>query len=210
MVAVTTRMVVTAPTPMEGNDPRMRPTGGEEPSSDPSVRARRILRATEREAEAVRREITVRRGAARDAALRDTADASDAARQADRLEVLGAEAGELAVAALGQVRDLCAAVDAVVHALREAEPDPAVPEPEPLAPTSLPASAPRVDSGSPDPPDPPVAPRFVAIEMAVGGASRADVDRHLRARFDLTDTGPVLDGVFGPDTGGSARLGGGR
>jgi hypothetical protein len=39
--------------------------------------------------------------------------------------------------------------------------------------------------------------RLVAIDMADAGATRAEVERHLRASFSLGDTGALLDDVFG-------------
>jgi hypothetical protein len=48
--------------------------------------------------------------------------------------------------------------------------------------------------------------RLVAIEMAVGGAPRADVDEHLRSRFGVEDTAPLLDDVFGAESHAASRL----
>jgi hypothetical protein len=39
--------------------------------------------------------------------------------------------------------------------------------------------------------------RLVAVEMALAGSSREDVDRHLRSAYNVTDTGDLLDDVFG-------------
>jgi hypothetical protein len=39
--------------------------------------------------------------------------------------------------------------------------------------------------------------------MALAGHSRADVGRHLRDDFGITEPGPVLDAVFGTSPGGS-------
>jgi hypothetical protein len=39
--------------------------------------------------------------------------------------------------------------------------------------------------------------RLVAIEMAVAGRSRGDVERHLRVAYGGPDTPAVLDDVFG-------------
>jgi hypothetical protein len=39
--------------------------------------------------------------------------------------------------------------------------------------------------------------RLVAVEMALAGSSRDDVDRHLRSAFNVADTGDLLDDVFG-------------
>jgi hypothetical protein len=52
--------------------------------------------------------------------------------------------------------------------------------------------APREDTG---------AARLVAIEMAVAGRTRAEVERHLRDSFRITDTAELLNDVFGGETG---------
>jgi hypothetical protein len=41
--------------------------------------------------------------------------------------------------------------------------------------------------------------RLVAIEMAVAGRTRAEVDRHLRDSFRIEDTADLLDDVFGAE-----------
>jgi hypothetical protein len=48
--------------------------------------------------------------------------------------------------------------------------------------------------------------RLVAIEMAVGGASRGEVERHLERQFGEPPQASLLDGVFGPDRDGTTRL----
>jgi hypothetical protein len=50
------------------------------------------------------------------------------------------------------------------------------------------------------------APRLLAIELAVAGATRADVDAELRRRFGVVSTGPLLDEVFGVGSAPGARL----
>lgn len=55
------------------------------------------------------------------------------------------------------------------------------PEPEPAATAEPPSDAARL----------------VAVEMALAGSSRDDVDRHLRSAYDVADTGDLLDDVFG-------------
>jgi hypothetical protein len=60
------------------------------------------------------------------------------------------------------------------------------------APGGESAGAPREDTG---------AARLVAIEMAVAGRTRAEVERHLRDSFRITDTAELLDDVFGGETG---------
>jgi len=61
------------------------------------------------------------------------------------------------------------------------------PAPAPVAPVQQPA-APAVSLDSA---------RLVAIEMAVAGRSRGDVERHLRVAYGGPDTPAVLDDVFG-------------
>jgi hypothetical protein len=46
--------------------------------------------------------------------------------------------------------------------------------------------------------------RLVAIEMAVAGRTRAEVDRHLRDSFRIKDTADLLDDVFGGERGEDA------
>jgi hypothetical protein len=52
----------------------------------------------------------------------------------------------------------------------------------------------------------PSAARLVAIEMAVGGSSRAEVEQHLRAELQVADPEPLLDDVFGVASTAGSRL----
>jgi len=52
----------------------------------------------------------------------------------------------------------------------------------------------------------PSAARLVAIEMAVGGSSRAEVEAHLRERIGVADPAPLLDDVFGAASTAGSRL----
>jgi hypothetical protein len=86
------------------------------------------------------------------------------------------------------------------------------------APDGLAAARPHVavvpDPPEPEPAAPPAAPpaetsnaaRLVAIEMAVGGASRAEVERHLLSAFGVADAAPLLDDVFGAESQASSTL----
>jgi hypothetical protein len=52
--------------------------------------------------------------------------------------------------------------------------------------------------------------RLLAIEMAVSGHTRKEVDAHLREAFRVTETAQLLDDVFGreggePPTGWTSR-----
>jgi hypothetical protein len=62
---------------------------------------------------------------------------------------------------------------------------------------------------APSPPPTPGAddaPRLLAVELAVAGATRADVDARLRERFGVSSTAELLDEVFGVGSAPSARL----
>jgi hypothetical protein len=71
--------------------------------------------------------------------------------------------------------------------------EPAAPEPAPT------------QNGAPEIPVPSAA-RLVAIEMAVGGASRAEVEQHLRRELGVSEPEPLLDDVFGVASGAGSRL----
>lgn len=70
------------------------------------------------------------------------------------------------------------------------------PPPEAYRPVLVgpPTSAPGATAVAEAPSD---AARLVAVEMALAGSSREDVDRHLRGAFNLAGTGELLDDVFG-------------
>lgn len=52
----------------------------------------------------------------------------------------------------------------------------------------------------------PSAARLVAIEMAVGGSSRAEVEEHLRTELGVGEPEPLLDDVFGVASHAGSRL----
>ena len=56
----------------------------------------------------------------------------------------------------------------------------------------------------------PDAARLMAIEMAVGGASRGEVERQLERESGAPVPASLLDGVFGPDREATTRLSWGR
>jgi len=56
----------------------------------------------------------------------------------------------------------------------------------------------------------PDAARLMAIEMAVGGASRGEVERQLERESGAEVPAALLDGVFGPDREATTRLSWGR
>ena len=52
-------------------------------------------------------------------------------------------------------------------------------------------------------PDEQLSARLVALQMAVAGGKRDEVETHLRRTFDLGDVGQILDDVFGAGDGGN-------
>jgi hypothetical protein len=90
---------------------------------------------------------------------------------------------------------LAASEEPAPEPARRAEPEPerrAEPEPAPRAePEPAPAVAARVTGdGQPDV-------RLVATRMAISGATRDEIARHLRAEFAFGDAEAVLDEIFG-------------
>jgi hypothetical protein len=176
-----------------------------------------IVRAAEREARAAERAIEDRRRSAEEevqrylAAARLHVDAETAARAA-RLEALSSAARRLA----DELSDAAAALTMEMRREDAAVPRAPWPSPprEPVAAPPPPARAPEL----PDDPFPPRTPasaasdelpnaaRLVAIEMAVGGSSRAEVAAHLLAQFGIAEPAPLLDDVFGSESQATSRL----
>jgi hypothetical protein len=48
--------------------------------------------------------------------------------------------------------------------------------------------------------------RLVALQMAVAGGNRGEVEEHLRRTFDVTDLGAILDDVFGQGSDDAKRV----
>lgn len=184
------------------------------------------MHAAEREARAAEQAIAEHRRSAEEevrrylAAARLQVDAETAARAA-RIETLSRAARRLAdeltdaVAAL--TRELEAGDPAAETRMPRApwpaspppapEPEPAVPEPEPVAPEPQLAEPERAaTNGAPSEIPVPSAARLVAIEMAVGGSSRAEVERHLRDELGIDEPAPLLDDVFGAASTAGSRL----
>jgi hypothetical protein len=92
----------------------------------------------------------------------------------------------LADEALARVDAARAALEGLLEAVNGLR-DTLAQGPAPVAPVQQPA-APAVSLDSA---------RLVAIEMAVAGRSRGDVERHLRVAYGGPDTPAVLDDVFG-------------
>ncbi|MGI8512441.1 MAG: hypothetical protein ACR2NH_07415 [Solirubrobacteraceae bacterium] len=210
----------------------------EEPALPASLAARveQIVRAAEREAVTVQRDLESQRRVAEAEANRYLVEAK---READSVAEAGVarlrELSDELVARANAARDgLDELVEAIARATAEigtAPPLSSAPgaKAQPVAaaagPSGLSGSeAEPVEevggSGEPEVPPPPRpsspeerrrarsgtpddgrarhdAARLVAIEMAVAGRSRAEVDGHLREAFRITDTGALLDDVFG-------------
>ena len=87
------------------------------------------------------------------------------------------------------------------------EPPPApAPEPQPETPPAPFAGGEPPEAEPSAPAGGPANARVVAIQMAVAGASRGEVDAQLRERFGIADTAPILDDVFGESTDDSSRM----
>ncbi len=93
----------------------------------------------------------------------------------------------------------------------EPEPVAAAPEPEPAAPEADAGEDHDGDSSGPTivqlaeqrrEPDEQLNARLVALQMAVAGGSRAEVEVHLKRNFDVNDLKSILNDVFGEDGGG--------
>lgn len=159
-----------------------------------AARVEGIVHAAEREAAAVQRDLTAQRQAAEAEMQRYLAEARHRADlvAAERTQQLRELTGELVERAEGTAHELEALLDALkrtVAALEtEPEAEPAEAEPAPAAEPAEPAVAGRRDLS---------AARLVAIEMAVAGRTRDEVDDHLRTAFDVDDTRALLDDVFG-------------
>jgi hypothetical protein len=62
------------------------------------------------------------------------------------------------------------------------------------------------DEPSEDRGDELLGPRLVALQMAVAGGNRGEVEGHLRRAFDLSDPHEILDDVFGRGTSAGTRV----
>jgi hypothetical protein len=157
-------------------------------------RVEQIVRAAEREAAAVQQDLAAQREAAEADIERYLAESRRRAdvQAGERTQQVRDLTGELvgrAEAVARELEALLVALKRTTAALEtgEAEARPEVPPPPP-APAGDPAAPGRRDLS---------AVRLVAIEMAVAGRSREQVDEHLREAFDVNDTRALLDDVFG-------------
>jgi small-conductance mechanosensitive channel len=159
-----------------------------------AARVDAIVRAAEQEAAAVQHELVAQRQAAETEAQRYLADARSRAdalahERMQRLHELTDDLIERAEAAARQLEELMAALKRTTAAIETDAPDNQPAPAKPLAAPVARETAPGVRDVS--------AARLVAIEMAVAGRTRDEVDRHLRESFDVDDTRALLDDVFG-------------
>ena len=92
--------------------------------------------------------------------------------------------------------------------LRPSEPEP---EPEPVVeaePEVIDDTPPAAADGDSDGAsgDQALGARLVALQMAVAGGNRGEVEAHLRRAFDLDEPGMILDDIFGSGTGADKRV----
>jgi hypothetical protein len=150
-----------------------------------SAQVREIVAAAERSAAAIRED------AERDAAGTRAAAAAEAetARAvvgmvAERARELERSLDELASMLRGEAGAGEGRADAA------AEPAPPAPQTAPAAPQPARAAEPAADRGDEE------AARLVALDLALSGRSRAEVDRHLADHYDIADRNSLLDDVF--------------
>jgi len=200
------------------------PAGGRL-GADLAAHVEAIVHAAEREARAAERAIAEHRRSAEQEVARYLAAArlhvdAEAAARAARIETLGAAARRLS-------DELADAVAALNRELRADERDAATPVPRPPWPSAPSQPEPtwsRTAEPQPSADDAdraggaeagpitdgettvPSAARLVAIEMAVGGSSRAEVEQHLRDRLGVAEPEPLLDDVFGAASHAGSRL----
>jgi hypothetical protein len=123
---------------------------------------------------------------------------------------LGETASKLAADARGEVREETQTEPVAPVELRPREPEPEPePEPEVIAEVEVEEVVVEEDEaaairGEGD--DDELAARLVALQMAVAGANRGDVEAHLRRNFSLGDSATVLDDVFGRGTDSEKRV----
>jgi polyhydroxyalkanoate synthesis regulator phasin len=160
-------------------------TRGAPAAETASAQVREIIAAAEHGAEAIRA------GAEQDARrIREAAaDEADSAREAAR--AVGERARELE----RQLAELAGVLRAGVAQAPPAHPtsEPAPPAPEP-APAPRPAVPPPAAGGAERTDE--EAARLVALDLALSGRSRDEVDRHLAEHYDLPDRNSVLQDVF--------------
>ena len=93
----------------------------------------------------------------------------------------------------------------VVSDVRIVEDEPREKEEEPVAAAAAIEDA-VVEDPLADGDDQILGARLVALQMAVAGGNRGEVEAHLRRAFELPDLDSILDDVFGPGTDSSKRV----
>jgi hypothetical protein len=88
----------------------------------------------------------------------------------------------------------------------EPAPEPSWARQDPAAPPTSPPSPLATSTPAEPGAEVPSAARLVAIEMAVGGSSRAEVERELREGHRIDDPQELLDDVFGPASHAGSTL----
>jgi hypothetical protein len=78
-------------------------------------------------------------------------------------------------------------------------------EPE-RAPEPEPEPEPQPSDEAAAPPDQALGARLVALQMAVAGGNRGEVEAHLRRAFELADPADILDDIFGSGTNADKRV----
>jgi hypothetical protein len=143
---------------------------------------------------------------------RDSIERTDFPRAADGLDPEAVQAHLRAVAEAVEklsrsVRRLAAEIEeraGVVESAMERKPAPPPPPPPPPPPKAESAPEPEPEP-APEPEPGPVpaapagggdAPRLIALNMVLDGASREDVARYLDENFELEDPGELLDEVW--------------
>ena len=91
------------------------------------------------------------------------------------------------------------AVDAEPADVEPAEPEPVRAEAEPIPDA-------QVEDAQESRADENLAARLVALQMAVAGGNRGEVEGHLRVAFELDAPEDILNDVFGPGTGPETRV----
>jgi hypothetical protein len=154
-----------------------------------AARVEEIVRAAEREATAVQRDLAAQRLAAEAEIQRYLAEARQRADMlsGERTQQLRELTGELVERAEGTAHQLEALLDTLRRTVAALGTGTVDGEPAAAAPAE-PAVVGRRDLS---------AARLVAIEMAVAGRTRDEVEDHLRDAFDVDDTRALLDDVFG-------------
>jgi hypothetical protein len=155
-----------------------------------AARVEGIVRAAEKEAAAVQRDLAAQRQEAEAEVQQYLAEAKRradmlAGQRTQQLHELTAELVERAGATVRQLEALLDTLKRTAAMLSPATPD--------GEPPTAPSSGEPVPVGRRDL----SAARLVAIEMAVAGRGRDEVDEHLRDAFEVDDTRALLDDVFG-------------